>query len=434
MSFATPADLAQQVMERWESFAARSNAPPPLPSPGDLKCILEAAFFASLEREEGRALRFVLCCAPEHDVVRDGLGERVPIVPLATPRPLTVESIRSLAPAVNPMNAALLIRFPAAGGQARACEIAGVLHVGENVGRARSGRAFYYRPAPYALAVEVLDAGELHVYQGGARLAAIEAGRLHDLMAFSTLEFLPLSPILASGEESLRPRIAVPEHEPSRETSDFQWTALLNTILCIVNGVRAHGHGGTVLLVAPDTPALPIRTKFAVAAETTLSDRYVEFVNTRHVLAEAWWRQKSHPDPNAERALAHLQNAAFAAEEDLVDAAAVVAGLTAIDGALVLTADLRVAGFGAEIILDSTRAVNAHEVRGSSTRPSDYLSVDGESFGMRHRSALRFVAFADRTAAFVVSQDGQVSLFWRHRDEVLIRRNVNTANPNMIGK
>jgi hypothetical protein len=39
----------------------------------------------------------------------------------------------------------------------------------------------------------------------------------------------------------------------------------------------------------------------------------------------------------------------------------------------------------------------------------------------------------DRTAAFVVSQDGHVSLFWKQDGRVLLKRDVNTANPNMIG-
>jgi len=434
MKFATTEDLARQVIERWETFAARADAPPPLPAHDDLRCILDAAFFASLEREEGRPLRFVLCCTPDLGVIRDGFGEAVPIVPLASPRPLNVEAIRSLAPAVSPANAALLVRFKNESGAAPACEIAGILHTGENVSRARGGRAFYYRPAPYALMIEVVDPGEVHVYQGGARIASVEAGRLHDLIAFSALEFLPISPLLASGEAALRPRIAVPEHEPERETSDFQWSALLNTVLCIVNGVKAHEHGGTVLLTAADADsALPVRTKFAVNTESVLGERFIEFVNTRHVLAEARWRKNHAPAKAPEASLAHLQNAAFAAEEDLVDAAGVVAGLTAVDGAVILTADLRVPGFGVEIVLDATKPVVAHEVIGYAQSPASWPVVDGESFGMRHRSALRFVGATERTAAFVVSQDGQVSLFWKHDGRVLMKRNVNTANPNMVG-
>ena len=436
MEFAFPEDLAREVLERWEAFASRHGAPPPLPAADDVRRILAAAFFASLEREEGRPLRFVLCCSPDVDVVRDGFGETVPVVPLEVPRPLTVGSIRSLAPAVSPDNAALLVRFPRAGGRTSQCEIAGILHVGENAARARSGRSFYYRPAPYALTVEVIDAGELNVYQGGVRLVSMKAGRLSNLTAYSALEFLPISYILMSGDRELRNLLVPPDHEPVRETSDFEWTALLNTILCIVNGVRAHGHGGTLLLIAPGAEAgLPVRMKFGVGAhESILLERFVEFINTRHVLAEMRYEP---PAPGAtvslEQARLHLQNAAFNAEEDLVGAADLVAGLTAVDGALVLTTDLRVLGFGAEIVLDAAEPVTAYEAANVSQPRESGPVVDSESFGMRHRSALRCVGVTTQVAAFVVSQDGQVSLFWKQDGRVLLKRNVNTANPNMIG-
>ena len=417
-------------------LAPRHGAPPPLPAPEHLRQILSAAFFASLEREEGRPLKFVLCCAPDMDAVRDGLGEPVPAVPLQVARQLTVSSLRSLAPVVSPANAALLVRFPREGGRTRRCEIAGVLHVGENVARARSGRSFYYRPAPYALMVEVVDAGEVHVYQGGARLISMKAGHMHNLIAYSALEFLPISSILTAGEKALRPRIVSPKHEAPRETSDFEWTALLNTVLCIVNGIRARGHGGTVLLVAPgEESSLPVRMKFGVGEhESILAERFVEFLNTRHLLVEA--RQTRDASPRfmtEEQALAHLQNVAFAAEEDLVDAAEVVAGFAAVDGALVLTSDLRTPGFGAEIVLDAAEPVIAYEVVGHTQSPESWPAVDSESFGMRHRSALRCVGVSDRMAAFVVSQDGHVSLFWRQDGRVLLKRHVNTANPNMVG-
>ena len=118
-------------------------------------------------------------------------------------------------------------------------------------------------------------------------------------------------------------------------------------------------------------------------------------------------------------ALSHLQNAAFAAEESLADAADVVAGLTAIDGALILTSDLRVPGFGAEIVLDAAAPVNAYQVAGHLARTGHGPEVDSESFGMRHRSAMRCVGVAEATAAFVASQDGRVSFFWKQHGRVL---------------
>ena len=432
MNYAFPSDLVDQIIERWHTFVTRHDQPaPPLPPPASLRLILETAFFASLAREEGRDLRFVLCCAPTTVIPRDGEGA-VPVVPFDTPKPLTAEALRSLAPAVSPTNAAILIRCPLPDSDSSACEIAGVLNVGSHLARSRSGRAFYHRPSPYALLIDVRDAGEMHVYRGGIKLATLKAGRLQDQLAYSGLEFLPISDILASGTNSLRTRIQRPVNEPVRESADFEWTALLNTILCVVNGVKEHGHGGTVLLVAPGSEStLPIRTKFDVDARNcVVTDCFVDFVNARHKLASA---KTDVSTRDGRDGVSHLKNATFVAEEDLADAADLTARLSAVDGALVLRADLTVLGFGAEIVVDAAQTVDAFEVTGHPLRNGNWPSVDSESFGMRHRSAVRCIAMSEGSAAFVVSQDGTVTFMWKQDGRLLLKRNVNTANPNMVG-
>jgi hypothetical protein len=431
MPYAFPADLAEQVVARWYTFVSRHDRPaPPLPAIEDLRYILETAFLASLTREEGRALTFVLCCAPGIDVPRDGVNESVPVIPLESPRALTVEAIRSLAPAASPANAAILVRCQVGGASTGHSELAGILNVGSNLARAQRGRAFYHRSAPYALVIDVRDAGEIHVYRGGIKLAELAGGSLHDQLAFSGLEFLPISHILTRGVDALRVRLRTPAHEAPRETSDFEWTSLLNTLLGIVNGVREHGHGGTLLLVAPGSEAtLPIRLKYAVNEhQLVVAGRFVDFVNSRHELEDARHAAETTDDLQVASALPHLRNATYVAEEDLADATDLAARLTAVDGALVLTSDLRVLGFGAEIVLDATRPVTAFQVTGHARRGADWPAVDSEGFGMRHRSGLRCVAVAQNAAAFVVSQDGTVSFFWQQDGRVLMKRDVNTSN------
>ncbi|HUF47779.1 MAG TPA: hypothetical protein VMM93_08175 [Vicinamibacterales bacterium] len=433
IDYAFPAELAEQVVSRWRTFVSRHDSPaPPLPPPAALQHVLETAFFASFVREEGRDLRFVLCCATELDVRRDGAAEVVAVMPLVTPRPLSIESIRALAPAVSSDNAALLVRFSEDGGMP---EIAGILHVGADLARARRGRSFYHRPAPYALIVDVRDVGELHVYRGNIKLASMRAGRLHDQIAFSSLELLPVSDILASGEKVLRPRIIAPADEPAGDTSDFEWTALLNTILCIVNGVRELKHGGTILLVSPGAEgSLPIRPKFRLDERADLlAEQFVQFINTRHALVAERSRRERHGARLDDAPLVPWETATFAAEDELADAADVVATLSAVDGAVVLRADLHVVCFGAEIVLDAALPLKAYEATGGVRKSSDLPVVDSESFGMRHRSAIRCVAASERTAAFVVSQDGSVTFCWKQGERVLLKRDVNTANPNMVG-
>lgn len=434
MAYAFPADLAEQVLSRWHTFVARHDRPaPPLPSASQLQYILETAFFASFAREEGRDLRFVLCCAPSLTVPRDGSGEPVPVVPFQVPRPLTLQTLRSLAPAASSANAALLVQYADADAAAQPA-LAGVLNVGSHLARSRSGKSFYNRPSPYALLIDVRDAGELHIYRGGIKLATLASGRLQDQLAYSGLEFLPISHVLARGHASLHARIKPPEGESARDSEDFEWTALLNTILCVVNGVNEHGHGGMVLLVAPGAEtALPIRMKFDVDERASMvTDCFINFVNARHRLAAARARARHSETPARSGSLSHLKNATFVAEEDLADAADITARLTAVDGALILRSDLSVLGFGAEIVLDATQPLQAYEVSGHPLRGTDWPTVDVESFGMRHRSALRCIAASDAAAAFVVSQDGTVTFVWKQDGRLLLKRNVNTANPNMV--
>jgi hypothetical protein len=431
MPYAFPADLANEIVARWGTFVARHDRPaPPLPPIEQLRSILETAFIASFSREEGRELRFTLCCALSATVPNDGEAGTVPVLPFLEPRPLSVDAIRSLAPAVSPDNAAILIVCATPD----STQIAGVLNVGSNQARARRRGTLGPRSAPYALLIDVQEAGELHIYRGAIKLATLRAGSLQDQLAFSELEFLPISDILTNGVDVIRPRLHPPRLEPPRETSDFEWTALLNTVLSIVSGLESHGHGGTLLLASPGTErTVPVRVKFDVDERNTmLADRFVAFANARHALVDARLARRQRPDaPSGE--LPHLEDATLIAEEDLAGAAEVVARLSAIDGALVLSSDLRVVGFGAEIVLDASRQVVALEVAGHARRGESWPAVDSESFGMRHRSALRCVAATDGVAAFVVSQDGTVSFFWKQGGRVLVKRGVTIANPNMGG-
>jgi hypothetical protein len=164
-----------------------------------------------------------------------------------------------------------------------------------------------------------------------------------------------------------------------------------------------------------------------------LADRFVAFVNARHALIDARIARRQRTGHEAAAELAHFDDATLIAEEDLAGAAELVARLSAVDGALLVTSDLRVVGFGAEIVSDATRHIDAHEVAGHPARAESWPTVDSESFGMRHRSALRCVAATERAAAFVVSQDGTVSFFWKQHGRVLVKRGVTIANPNMGG-
>jgi len=314
--------------------------------------------------------------------------------------------------------------------------IVGVLHVGSDLARARAGKSFYYQPPPYALVIEVRGPGALHVYQGAIKLAALESGGLQDQMLVSAFDFAPAGDILRQGEHALSPRITAPNHEPLREWAEFQWTALLNTVLAVVNAIEEHGHGGTLLLVEPGAiQRLSLKLKYQTDYDTNfLDDRFVGFINARHELADASFLRDNNVAgaPSADQ-IQNFQLAVIASERELSDAAETVAAFSRVDGALVLTAALRVVGFGAEILLEKAPPTKIFEVTGNPLATEQRSELDSESFGMRHRSAMRFVGATSGSVAFIVSQDGKISFCWSKQGVVYMKRGVNVANPNMVG-
>ena len=293
--YAFPRELANLIHERWDSYVHRGDVkPPPIPDLGELSHLLETAFLASLEREEGRTLRFTLCCAPTMRVPREWDAGYVPLIPFKPQRPFDVSNLRSLAPAINRDTAALLVTYGSG-----PTSVAGILHLGSDLSRARSGKSFFYNPPPYALTIEVRGPGELHVYQGATKLSALRGGELLDQAVVSALDFTPIIDILKSGQDALWSRIVPPAHEPPREWAEFQFLALLNTILCVANGMKAHGHGGTLLLVKPDLLGLPLRSKYETEIDVNfLDEKFVGYINSRHRHADAVVQQEQ-ADPGA---------------------------------------------------------------------------------------------------------------------------------------
>jgi hypothetical protein len=85
-----------------------------------------------------------------------------------------------------------------------------------------------------------------------------------------------------------------------------------------------------------------------------------------------------------------------------------VGHLAAIDGAVLLDAELRVLGFGAFIDVPESKI----KVRCLSENGIYEPKSPGELGGGRHRSAVEFCSRFAPAAALVVSEDGRISLMW----------------------
>ena len=182
--------------------------------------------------------------------------------------------------------------------------------------------------------------------------------------------------------------------------------------------VRGRGHGGLLIFLNDENDArldnwLRIRMRFKHADATNrfqqlmleLMQRALE-IGEANGIAEVRWKD-----------FLQMNDASLSKLHDsLVEFSHFLADLMGVDGCLVLNRELRLIGFGGEILGDShvsciERAIDLEGVE-CVTEPAD-------ASGTRHRSAYRLVSSVQDAIVVVVSQDGGVR-FVAHRGGRLV--------------
>ncbi len=110
------------------------------------------------------------------------------------------------------------------------------------------------------------------------------------------------------------------------------------------------------------------------------------------------------------------------AGKDIGTYANLVAGMTLVDGAVILTKDLDLIGFGAETHPERIRkSVKMMFVRQDNTEEKARHFND---YGMRHRACYNFCYDVDGAVAVILSHDGGVEVCTKHEGKVVVYDNV----------
>jgi hypothetical protein len=172
--------------------------------------------------------------------------------------------------------------------------------------------------------------------------------------------------------------------------SPASWVDSVNVLVQLAVSMRRHGRGGS-LLVVPD-------------ASTTWQESIVQPIPYAVVPAFAELAQLSRETPDASRKRLWRE-----ALQRTVNA---VAGLTAVDGATVVTAGFELLAFGAKI---SRRRGAPQAEQVTMTEPivggSAAVLNPSQLGGTRHLSAVQFVHDQRDAVALVASQDGRFTVF-----------------------
>jgi hypothetical protein len=386
-----------------------------------------------METDEARSLRFTVCATPEFmDFLHDEESDPIEVWPFATDRPFNVQEIRRLAAGTHLDSSAIWVRFAVAENEPPS--IHGLINFGSSWAFARRGYQYHYDRIPHSFLLRAEGPGRLVAYQGHYRVASLIAGEIVRSVGVSVFDLRGAFLIFSEAHRLLRTDVTPPQYEAANEWHQFEWTAVINSILSIVNTIQHNGHGGT-LIVACQTRELDdlLNIKYRLSQKNNdLRSRFVHFLNLRHRQADMVWPSQFKKDAPevTEDEVQRIAVEIRRAERRLAESCMFVGNLAGTDGAIVLGADLKVKGFGAEILLDKAKPSKVYLVK----YPLENTKEEGnsESFGMRHRSAMRLCGTADGLAAFVISQDGGVSLMWNDNGDSCYKNGIQTTNANMV--
>jgi hypothetical protein len=348
---------ARSTASRLHEHFARHAEATLLPDERAIAGLIDAAFWASLQREEGYAPEISLAYLPPERARRPLL--------FAEPLRLAARSLAKLGPAVERPG----------------------IHLG--VWRARDGLSVWgtTRDVPsFCLVVEVLRPGLLvvkhRIREDSAKFrnVAVFEGDDVKILSHTATEACERHPLLRS----------LLGTEPWDTTDDGS-----DVLLRLAVSMRAHRRGGTLLVVP--------------ASSATWRDSIVRPI--------AYAVQPPFAELG-ELALAASNGSSLAVLERVIEA---VAGLTAVDGATLMTDRYELLAFGVKIGRPDGRP-RVERVRVSEPVEDAVATsmAPVELGGTRHISAAQFAQDQQDAVSLVASQDGRFTIFaWSGRDALV---------------
>lgn len=398
--------LGDQVTERLKGLGLTE------PKRAVVHSLLRLAYQATLRTEEGRFVRGSLTFAKPQEPDVDPPFTRRASFPsftkLGSRHPITVDNLVKLSRAIDRWSGSIAVYA-----SAEKIVAWGVLDqlVHQNVRLYRESASGFTNPGLLTITMDGI--GDISAYHGDLFLGGVKAqslitrenDALESVMVMK-YAFATLAPFVG--------QIATTLGDEKGATSTmaqlfYNWSTNIAR-LCI--GLRRVGCGGAFLL----TPR-PLKHKLHVGhvfpyqrlRESTvldvLDERYLQRVDTACTTMRE--KGKIPYELFIERILA--ESDAEDRRDEMTGAVKLVTSLGAVDGLVLMTPDLGVAGFGVKIG-GGTTPRKVYDGADFARRGARARTVDTTQFGTRHGSMIRYCALDRDALGLVVSQDGSVRL------------------------
>lgn len=390
-----PDDLSDCVVSLRKSIVEQHGGDRGWLSPlsdNGVRKLVKLAFYASLAPEEGRYPRFRMMSAN----VR---AEDIRTAASFNCQVNNVETLRRLAPAAAATDSALLIIEEEGTLHCAGFVIVSDLDIGSSIGRPEIGQL---GRSP-SLTVRVEGPGRLRVSEAFDTLR-LHAGKIQEVVSYRSVP--QVQELWATLASKLADVTAKVHGEESRkyfastmglsQTIETAWSRVLASTI-----ERFHGGAFVVLPAAEGPEKCDIHLKYR--AQMPFGDDIGRFWQSCVMHARSLECDHGERD-RAEREWC-LRKARVSSN------ALVLAGMSSVDGCVVLDRRLQLVGFGGEIRIDSKELEAApRKLRNIKTKQLTPES-EVEKLGTRHRSAYRLARVHPGIIVFVISQDGDLRIF-----------------------
>lgn len=270
-----------------------------------------------------------------------------------------------------------------------------------------------------ALLINVSGAGSIEVFQGCTTIGQLSHGRVFG-PAINVLQANWLNEIFS---QTRAERMVI--HQQARRDAVENWPDLDPELTHIIEqhmvkrvlaAIRAFNRGGTLIMVPPDlaqellspNPYVNIRYPFAegpprarfrkliISVMTALAESCVVNEHGQERRPVVGWQDYQESNDPVVAAL----------DESIFEMSHLIAALSTVDGAVVMTYRFELLGFGTEIRSDHSEVTSVARA----------LDLDGVRFkmentrgvGTRHRSAYNLCHMMPNALCVVISQDGGI--------------------------
>ena len=397
-----PVDLSSVLRNRWQEDGYDAGE---LPEASMLQSLIDTTYQASLLREESDPVQCRILVASPHDVELAAKADGLFVLQFDDQSAFTAHQVRKMASAVGYYRSLIAVNVDSA---ANRMTIWGMIVTGANWVNETEATVHDAAALQEKLLIHVLGAGHLSFARGLRRVVETVGGQILP-EGFDPFRSECLPNRFKAFRTKQLSKLDFLSHGDGKVTlgDSFARDVSQSVMRRVLSLVRRRGHGGMMVYVSDALDPrldkwLRIRMRFKRGEATMrfqelllpVMQRALE-VGAMNGMTEVRWQD-----------FLHMQDALLAKlHGSLVEYSHFLADLMSVDGALVIDHDLRLVGFGGEILGDShvssiERAIDL-EAKNSITEPAD-------ASGTRHRSAYRLVSSVQDAIAIVVSQDGGV--------------------------